>query len=528
MSNAGSIDQANTGKRAGPTSTTAPPTFSLDDIRDAIAADQFYLLAQAQVNLETFELIGFECLARWSHPQFGEIPPFRFIPLLEEAQQCHLLTLHLFDRMLRIVEALEEISEGLHFSLNISANDLSREDFAEQVIKIARQHKLNYNSIVLEVTETAGIFGDTSVVNLRKLKAFGVQLAVDDFWTGFSTLETIRLNLFSEVKIDFSLTSQLLTDKTSMAGTNSILQLSSNLGLRCIVEGIENSITRSVLLEAGASYGQGFLFSRGVKDSHLKGWIQKYQADIARNLCNNAQLLLSQEEKEQLETRQHPSWVWDFDTQGITWANSSALFFWRVESEEELTKRDFSSMSYIVKTRLESYRRRLLSGEEVITSEWDFFPSGESQKVFCIQVPRIDPESGKMIMLVNAFEGFHSRLPQRKYIESSNEFPVPFMVVDEDGKLLRINKHAHIEIDFLSERITDLISDQDFNKIKSSCADRHLLETFADYKQAESHETFYIRALMLPDKNHNGRNIFHIVAIPVSKTLSRGMPGIER
>lgn len=106
---------------------------------------------------------------------------------------------------------------------------------------------------MLELTETAGIFGDASVINLRKLKAFGIQLAVDDFWTGFSTLETIRLNLFSEIKIDYSLTSQLFTDKTSMAGTNANLQLSSNLGLRCIVEGIETCTARSVLLEAVAS-----------------------------------------------------------------------------------------------------------------------------------------------------------------------------------------------------------------------------------------------------------------------------------
>lgn len=495
------------------------PDFTFDDILHAIDSDQFYLVAQCQVNLESLELVGFEFLARWQHKQYGELLPFHFIPVLEDIKQCHILTLHLFQRMLGVVEQLQEKSSGLHFSLNISAYDLLRADFANEIINIASQYDIDYHSIVLEVTETAEIFGHISVANLRKLKTFGLQLAVDDFWNGFSTLETIRLNLFSEIKIDYSLTSKLINDKTSMAGINAILQLSSNLGHRCIVEGIETCMVRSVLLEAGALYGQGFLFSKGVRDQELEQWIDDNYSE-SQKVCASPRIVFEKKEREQLEARPHPSWTWDFSAERITWANRSAVIFWRAESQEDLLQRDMSKMSYLAKTRLKSYQLRLEGGERGITSEWDFFPGGYAQKMFCIQVPRIDPQSGRMIMLVNAFEGFHSRLPPRKYIDSSNEFPVPFVIANRDGRLIRINKHAHIEIDIKAEHITDIISKKDFNLIKAKCKIGHMVQSFARVKGAQDHKYFYVRTVMLPDINQSGQNIFHIVLIPVSDLLT--------
>lgn len=512
------------------TTETAPrpeaptlPTFTVDEILQGIKADQFYLAGQAQVDLESLDIVGFECLARWQHPEFGDVFPFHFIPVLEDAQQCHFLTIHLFNRMLGLIERLQQRSPNLHFSLNISAHDLCREGFADEMISIVGRHAIDQATIVLEVTETAGIFGDTSVANLRQLHAAGIQLAVDDFWTGFSTLETIRLNIFSEVKIDFSLTSRVINDKTSMAGINAILQLSSNLGLRCIVEGIETSMVRSILLEAGAKYGQGFLFSKGVKDKQLEEWILDYQAQRTQAACTSPSTLFQTAELEELESRQHPSWVWDFNAQKIIWANPTGCRFWQADSLAELQQRDFSGMSYLAKTRLKSYQLRMQSGEEIITSEWDFFPGTGAQKVFCIQLPRLNAQTGEMFMLVNAFENFNSRLPARKYIDSSDEFPAPFIIADEDGNLLRINKHAHIEIKIEHDLITDLISEADFSAIKTHCSTGQMVHTFAAFNKLDGYQYLYIRATMLPDMSQNGRNVFHMLAIPVSETLTRNL-----
>ncbi len=503
---------------------SALPAFTVDEILQGIKANQFYLAGQAQVDLETLDIVGFECLARWQHPDFGDVFPFHFIPVLEEAQQCHFLTIHLFNRMLGLIERLQQRSPDLHFSLNISAHDLCRKGFADEIINIARSHTVEPTSVVLEVTETAGIFGETSVTNLRQLHAFGIQLAVDDFWTGFSTLETIRLNIFSEIKIDFSLTSRVINDKTSMAGINAILQLSSNLGLRCIVEGIETCMVRSILLEAGAKYGQGFLFSKGVKDEQLEEWIQKYHSHKPQKSCTKQTTLYQMAELEELETRPHPSWLWDFTAKKIVWANPSGCQFWQADSTDELQARDFSSMSYLAKTRLKSYQLRMQAGENIITSEWDFFPGRDAQKVFCIQLPRINPLTGELFMLVNAFEDFNSRLPARKYIDSSDEFPAPFIIADEDGNLLRINKHAHIEIKIEHDLITDLISEEDFSAIKAHCSTGQMVHTFAAFNKLDGYQYLYIRATMLPDMGQNGRNVFHMLAIPVADTLTRDLP----
>ncbi len=499
------------------------PAFTVEDILEAINADQFYLAGQAQVNLDSLDLVGFECLARWQHPQFGVLQPFHFIPVLENAQQCHQLTVHLFDRMLNLASRLQKHSPGLHFSLNISAHDLAREGFAEDMIRIAGQHIIGDASVVLEVTETAGIFGETSVSNLKQLHEFGIQLAVDDFWTGFSTLETIRLNIFSEIKIDFSLTSRVINDKISMAGINAILQLSSNLGLRCIVEGIETGVIRSILLEAGAKYGQGYLFSKGINEELLEAWIEEYRLKSPLQPCLSPSTFYQQTELEELESRPHPSWLWDFNGKKIIWANPAGCKFWQAASLDALKAKDFSSMSYLARTRLKSYQLRLQSGEQIITSEWAFFPGTDAQKVFCIQLPCVNQETGEMLMLVNAFENFNSRLPARKYIDSSDEFPAPFIIADEHGKLLRINKHAHIEIKLEHENITDLISAEDFESIKSGCSNGHMVHTFASFNKLEGYNYVYIRASMLPDMHQNGRNVFHIMVIPVSELLTRGM-----
>lgn len=379
---------------------------------------------------------------------------------------------------------------------------------------------------VLEVTETAGIFSNESVANLRRLDGIGIQLAIDDFWTGFSTLETIRLNVFSEIKIDYSLTSQLINDKASMAGINAILQLSSDLGLRCVVEGIETCMARGILIEAGATIGQGFLFGKGVPDKNLAKWICDYQSNQNLIACQNSTLYLNDEEYKHLEARKHPSWVWDFKNNKVIWANAVAVSFWNEGSIEALLDKKFDGMSYLVKTRLESYRRRFKQGEAEISSEWDFYPQGIHKKVFCIQIPRTSLEGGDF-MMVHAFEGFRSRLPDKKYIDSTNRFPAAFVIVNESGYFTRINKHAHIEIDINTDHISEIFELSAFDSIKDDCIDGRLVQTFVKSNKTGLAPYLYVRALMVPSQRGSGDFVFHLVIIPVTEMLSKGMTEIS-
>ena len=502
------------------------PRFKIDDILMAIKNNEFFLVAQPQVNLDTYELVGFEFLARWNHPKYGVIAPFHFIDLLEINEQCYLLTLTLFERMLQTIQPLDHTKTAIHYSLNMSANDLTIEGFAKQIGHLINQYQINADSIVLEVTETAGIFSNQSVANLRQLSQLGIQLAIDDFWTGFSTLETIRLNVFSEVKIDYSLTSQLINDKASMAGMNAILQLCSDLELRCVIEGIETCMARGILIEAGAKIGQGFLFDKGVEEHALKEWITNYTHSQYSAKCDNATLLLSEKELRLLELRPHPSWLWDFNTNKVIWANRSGVKFWGVESLKNLQAKTFNLMSYSVKTRLKSYYRRFVSGEAEISSEWDFYPNGRHKKVFCIQIPRVSQE-GNYVMMVHAFEGFHSRLPNKKHFDSTNQFPAPFIIVNEQGALTRINKHAHIEIDIQTDQISEIIASDDFQNIKSACRGGHLVQTFVKNQKSDCQDVLYIRALMVPDQNTSEQCVYHIVLVPISDLLANEIPALK-
>ena len=503
------------------------PKFELAEILSAIENNEFFLIAQPQVNLDNLDLIGFECLARWQHPQYGVLGPFYFIDVLEQHQHCHLLTFKLLERLIAKVSTLSHTYSNIHYSLNISAHDLLNDSFASYLASLIDKYGVDPKYVVLEVTETAGIFNHKSVENLRRVASLGFQLAVDDFWTGFSTLETIRLNIFNEVKIDYSLTSQLINDKTSMAGVNAILQLCSDLGLRCVVEGIETCMARGILLEAGATVGQGFLFGKGVNELELDTWIAQYQSGQYPIACNNATLFVNEQEHLELEQRPHPSWLWDFSNNKILWANSSALELWCEENLESLKSKDFSVMSYLVKTRLESYRRRFIAGEGEISSEWDFYPKGQHKKVFCIQIPRAD-KLGNQFMMVHGFVGFHSRLPPKKYIDSNNRFPAPFLIVDDNGKIVQINKHAHIDLNVETDCITELITEKAFEYIKSNCQYGHLVETFVRNQKVETKSLLYIRAIMVPDQQGSERSVLHIVVIPVSETLTQGITDISK
>ncbi|MDI4650765.1 MULTISPECIES: EAL domain-containing protein [Pseudoalteromonas] len=503
------------------------PAFKVEDILEGVSKNQIFLIAQPQVELETLSLKGFEFLARWKHPKYGELSPYHFIPILENERRCHHLTLYLFENLLELIVTEELPQDGPIYSLNISALDLHCENFASKLTSLLCRYNVHPSCLMLEVTETSSIFNNESIACLRSIHSLGIKLAIDDFWTGFSTLETIRIGVFSEIKIDYTLTSKILRDKASLAGVNAILQLSSDLGLNCVVEGVEDCFVRSVLIESGAIYGQGYLFHRGVSVSNLKEWIQSYSKQSLGVRCSDSEIALTKQECTALESRKHPSWTWDFGQRQITWANEAALRLWDSDSVDDLYSRDFTGMSYLVKVRLESYRRRFRSGEEIICSEWDFYPKDEHKKVYCLQVPRYLEDTGRIVMLVHAYEGYKVRLPERKFVESANTFPAPFIVVDEEGHILRVNKYAHIEINVKGELITDVMGASDFNYIRECTANGGMAQIFARAVNLDGIEFLYVRSVKTPNKIRTGSYCYHMTIIPVTDLIAVGLPDVS-
>jgi hypothetical protein len=329
-------------------------------------------------------------------------------------------------------------------------------------------------------------------------------------------LETIRTGFFSEIKIDFSLTSQLINDATSMAGVNAIVQLSKDLDMHCVVEGIETPLIQSVLIEAGARIGQGYLFEAGVADDELADWIVadgKKQSLLGSGLPKIEKLTGA--EADFLDARNHPSWAWDFDEKRVVWANTVGLKFWEANSLEELKQRDMSNMGYTIETRLESYRKRFESGEKEISAVWSLYPKKIPKTVFCIQVARIDEKTGHLLLLINAFEGFKSRLNDKKYIDETETIPVPFMIVTECGILRSVNRHAHVELGIEPNFISEYFSDKVFLAMKQACDEGRYYERFVDLKSNGQLKKVYLRAVKTYDKVQQGLSNYHVVAYPV-------------
>lgn len=490
--------------------------FSVNEVVNGIRNREFFLIAQPQEYLFSSELFGFELLARWQHEHYGVVTPNKFIPVLESSGKCHLLTLYLFQRMLGVIQALGDLAEDLQFSLNISASDLDNSWLIDQLVDCAKRSVVPNYRITLEVTESLSILEFNRKDALHRLHDEGFLLAVDDFWTGFSSLETIRAGFFSEVKIDYSLTSQLINDATSMAGVNAIIQLSKDLDIHCIVEGIETNLVHAVLLEAGATIGQGYLFGAGVRDDELAGWIVEKKKKISETTGESPVVeIFSIKEAEFLETRRHPSWVWDFKRKKISWANTAGVNFWESNSLQELQSRNMSNMGYVIETRLESYRIRFENGEKEISAVWSLYPNQIPKTVFCIQVPRIDKESGELLLLINAFEGFRSRLNEKKFIEEVDTIPVPFLIASECGTLRQVNRHAHVELKIEPNNISNYFADSIFLAMKKACDSGQFYERFVELRQADSIRTVYLRAAKTLDKNQSGLNNYHIVVYPV-------------
>jgi hypothetical protein len=174
-----------------------------------------------------------------------------------------------------------------------------------------------------------------------------------------------------------------------------------------------------------------------------------------------------------------------------------------------------SNMGYTIETRLESYRKRFESGEKEISAVWSLYPKKIPKTVFCIQVARIDEKTGHLLLLINAFEGFKSRLNDKKYIDETETIPVPFMIVTECGILRSVNRHAHVELGIEPNFISEYFSDKVFLAMKQACDEGRYYERFVDLKSNGQLKKVYLRAVKTYDKVQQGLSNYHVVAYPV-------------
>jgi diguanylate cyclase (GGDEF)-like protein/PAS domain S-box-containing protein len=237
-----------------------------NDLIGALEANQFALVYQPIVELESEEIVGFEALLRWDHPVLGRIEPARFIPIAEDTGLIVPIGRWVLEEACSTVARWHrEHPEHRHLSMavNISARQLETPALVDHVGRALASSGIDPSTLVVETTETA-LIRDPGVAasRLTELSALGVRLAIDDFGTGYSSLSYLRQFPVDILKIDRSFISTISDRSQVPAIVKGLLDLGRTLQLETIAEGVEFGVQRDHLRDERCDFAQGFLFSR--------------------------------------------------------------------------------------------------------------------------------------------------------------------------------------------------------------------------------------------------------------------------
>jgi diguanylate cyclase (GGDEF)-like protein len=230
------------------------------DLREAIAENQFELYYQPLVSLPDKEILAYEALIRWHHPRRGFVSPAEFIPVAEETGMINEIGAWVISTACR--QALSWPSH-VDVSVNVSPVQLRAGQLQFNVVSALNASGLAANRLVLEITE--GVFlqdGEQTEAALNDLKALGVRFAMDDFGTGYSSLSYIRKFAFDKIKIDQSFVRELSDNPESIAIVRAVTNLCRDLGMKTTAEGVETELQAKILADLGCDTAQGYYFGR--------------------------------------------------------------------------------------------------------------------------------------------------------------------------------------------------------------------------------------------------------------------------
>ena len=251
-------------------------------LRRALERREFVLHYQPQIDLRSGVMIGAEALIRWHHPEYGMIPPARFITIAEDSG----LIVPIGEWVLR--EACRQAAiwrdAGLSdfvVAVNLSAVQFKRGDLEQSVINALEESGIDPSLVELELTESILINNTESILaTVKRLKHLGLKLSIDDFGTGYSSLSYLKRFEVDKLKVDQSFVRDLATDPEDAAIVRAIIQMAHSLGLTTIAEGVEDEKVLAQLRFFGCDEAQGYFFARPMPAAELLGFFNKTRAAV--------------------------------------------------------------------------------------------------------------------------------------------------------------------------------------------------------------------------------------------------------
>lgn len=234
-----------------------------NNIRHALERNEFLLHYQPQINLQSGKITGFEALIRWQHPEQGLVSPATFIPLAEESDLIIKIGRWVLEQACQqAVEWQRITSNPLSISVNLSARQFYDPTLVDTISQVLRQTQLDPTSLELEITETIAIKNISLAQEvLKQLQGMGIQIAMDDFGTGFSSLNYLTQLPLDTLKIDQSFIKRLTDNAKELEVINAVLSLGRGLHLNVVAEGVDTPEQLELLKALRCETVQGFLIS---------------------------------------------------------------------------------------------------------------------------------------------------------------------------------------------------------------------------------------------------------------------------
>jgi diguanylate cyclase len=234
----------------------------LSQLDDAIDRGQVWVAFQPQLDLRTNRVRGVEALARWTHPEKGPISPTEFIAAAEQSDRIEKLTFFILDRAIDAAAKINREHGPFDMAVNLSARMLGDKILPTRVRALLDRHGLDPSRLTLELTETAALAPGADIGPLFGLRDLGINISIDDYGTGLSTLEYLRKIPASEIKIDQSFVKSMRDHRSDLVMVQSTIALAHSLGRTVVAEGVESREILDMLVAMKCEVAQGFIIGR--------------------------------------------------------------------------------------------------------------------------------------------------------------------------------------------------------------------------------------------------------------------------